>query len=691
MNRLGSERSLYLRQHADNPVHWHPWDDQALQEARDRDCPILLSIGYSACHWCHVMAHESFEDEDTARLMNRYFVNLKVDREERPDLDRIYQLSHQLLTGRGGGWPLTVFLDPDDLTAFFAGTYFPPERRYGMPAFRDVLVTLKEWFGSNRQEVRDQGGKLVAALESVASPGAEGDGEIDGGSAQALLQEAARQVMARHDGANGGYGAAPKFPQAPLLGAVAGLGSVEAGDSLHDNLRFTLGRMARSGLRDHLDGGFFRYCVDEHWTIPHFEKMLYDNAMLLPLYAEGARRWNDDGMARAAEGIAAWLESVMQRPGGGYAASIDADAEGVEGGYHVWTREEVESALGEDCRQCFLLAYGLDLAPNFEARTWHLVRHVTTPELSRSLGQPEAAIEALLEKARRSLRRVRDQRVPPVLDGKGLTSWNALLAGGLLRAGRALDRTDWVDRAVDILAFVERALWTGSSLMAVQHGEQARYPAYLDDYAFLLRALLLSLQARWDKGRLAFAMAVADALLERFEDPDHGAFYFTDASVDVPVCRPLGFQDDATPAGNAVAIIALNRLGHLLGEGRYLGAAERCLRRGMPHLRESPLACASLLTALQDSVTARRHLVVAGSDEAEIEAIERWARGLDRLDCYAIGIADEPLPGLLAGYRAKGPLTAWLCQGTQCLPPATSLGELEQQFELGFGPTAATG
>jgi len=307
MNQLAKESSLYLRQHADNPVHWHPWGDVALEAARLENRPILLSIGYSACHWCHVMAHESFEDEETARLMNKLFVNIKVDREERPDLDRIYQLSHQLLTGRGGGWPLTVFMDPVEHIPFFAGTYFPLEARYGMPSFRDLLSRVSQWFEQNRNEVMGQNNKLRDAINAINQPKIMESTEAGVNREEKILERATQQLLSRYDPVNGGYGGAPKFPQAPLLNAVSAMAGPDAETSaalLAKSLEFTLETMARSGLRDHLDGGFFRYCVDDTWTIPHFEKMLYDNAMLLPLYAEGARRQSSSLMNEAAEGIA---------------------------------------------------------------------------------------------------------------------------------------------------------------------------------------------------------------------------------------------------------------------------------------------------------------------------------------------------------------------------------------------------
>ena len=684
MNKLGNESSLYLRQHAENPVDWHPWQEAVLSEARERRRPILLSIGYSACHWCHVMAHESFEDEETAAVMNRLFVNIKVDREERPDLDRIYQLAHQLMTGRGGGWPLTVFLEPFELVPFFAGTYFPLERRYGMPPFREVLLTLHKWYEENQDEVREQNGKISEALKSIHSPAGDSRLTPDLDFAQRVLQKAARQIHSRHDSVNGGFGGAPKFPQAPLLNAVACLASIETGASLDSSLRFTLERMALSGLRDHLDGGFFRYCVDDTWTIPHFEKMLYDNAMLLPLYAEGAKRWDNPLLKEAACGIAGWLESVMKQATGGYSASIDADAGGEEGGFHVWTRQQVTELLDESSREPFLRSYGMDQAPNFEGHAWHLVQQVTMADLASELNSDIASVTSRLTKARSVLQEARENRIHPTLDDKRLTSWNALLAEGFVRAGRALQRDDWLDCAEAIFRFIKSDLWVNNGLKAVFNAGEARFEAYLDDYAWTLNALTLYLQSRWHRDWLEFAIRLADELLARFEDRENGGFFFSDECVDVPITRSMIYQDDATPAGAAAAITALNRLGHLLGQPLYLKAAERCMSRAMAQLEESPLAFASLLCALQTSVKPPLHVIISGTDSSQQVRFKHWLDDHDQVDCYLIGPPDDSLPGILREYRSTAAVTAWLCQGVQCLPPVNSLGELEQQLASGF-------
>jgi len=664
-------------------VHWQPWDQTALAAARESGRPVLLSIGYSACHWCHVMAHESFEDEATAEIMNRHFVNIKVDREERPDLDRIYQLAHQLLTGRGGGWPLTVFLAPDDLLPFFAGTYFPPERRYGMPAFREVLLAIDEWFHKHPEDRQKQAAQLGAALESLQKAGPAGGPEADKQSATTLVRQAAEQIHSRFDSVNGGFGGAPRFPQAPLLEAIVALADYLPSEALAESLQFTLRRMAGSGLRDHLDGGFFRYCVDETWTIPHFEKMLYDNAMLLPLYAEGAARWNDAQLRFAAEGIADWLEAAMRQPSGGYAASIDADADGEEGGFHVWSRDEVGTHLPGHARQLFQRAYGLDQAPNFENRAWHLQRQVSTATLCEESGLEAAQVEHALTEARHRLREIRQQRVHPTLDDKRLTSWNALLAGGFVRAARALQRLEWLERAEQIFAFIRKELWHEGVLLAVYNRRTARFRAYVDDHAWLLSALLDYLEARWSRSWLEFAIELADALLERFEDPESGGFFFSDAAVDVPIARSMIFQDDATPSGNGIAIMALSRLGRLLGEPRYTTAAERCLSRGMHRLQDSPLAHGTLLRAFMDHARPRPQLIISGSDPDAGAAMKQWVESRHALDCYLVGPEVEDLPAMLRQFRTDHPVAAWLCRDMQCMPPVHSLDDLQRLMDTG--------
>jgi len=678
-NRLGDEASLYLRQHADNPVAWQPWDDEALALARELSRPILLSIGYSACHWCHVMAHESFEDDETAKVMNDLYVNIKVDREERPDLDKIYQLSHQLLTGRGGGWPLTLFLDPETLIPFFAGTYFPLAARYGMPSFKDVLVRARQWFEQNPSEMNSQGERLQEAIESLQrAPEALGAiGETPEDESQALIEKAGKDLLARFDRQHGGYGGAPKFPQAPVLELAADLARSNLADAgaIEESLNFTLDKMATSGLRDHLDGGFFRYCVDDTWTIPHFEKMLYDNAQLLPLYAEAAARTGSDRLKRAAEGITAWLTAQMLQDNGAYSASIDADAAGEEGGFHVWKQDEVQALLSEEGYAAFVPAYGFDGPPNFEGKAWHLVHH------------GESDDDEVLQQARDKLLRAREDRVHPTLDEKQLTSWNALAAGGLLRAARSLNRDDWARAGQRILDFIREQQWDGSRLAAVHYGGEARFAANLDDYAFTLEALLQSLRTQWRRPDLDFAIHIADALLVRFEDTEHGGFYFSDADQATPIARSIVVQDDATPAAYAVAAQALEDLAALLGDGRYSKSATHALARAFPGMERAPMAFATATRAIQGAHLPLPHVVIAGRDPGQAKDLKTWADSRFPVKCYLVQVAggdtspqegDKPLPGLLAGFKTREPATAWVCRGMKCLPPVHSREALRE-------------
>jgi hypothetical protein len=670
-NRLADALSPYLLQHADNPVDWYEWCDEAFDRARERDVPVLLSVGYAACHWCHVMAHESFEDPAVAALMNERFVSIKVDREERPDVDAVYMAATTALTG-SGGWPMTVFLD-HERRPFYAGTYFPPEPRAGMPSFRILLDAISAAWTERRDEIAGSAEQIAGAL--ARTPPVEGvlDGQV--------TDRAVAALAAAFDPRHGGFGAAPKFPHPTTIERLLRHWRNTAGDAEPDvealfMAALTLARMAEGGLFDHVGGGFYRYCVDRYWQIPHFEKMLYDNALLLPLYAEGARRWENPLLREAAEGIADWLLTTMRQADGGYAASIDADADGEEGGFHVWRRAQVEAVLDDAAAALFCRVYGLDGPPNFENRSWHLQR--ARPRRNDPAGALDEPASARLAQAREQLRAAREARVHPTLDAKRLTSWNALLADGFLRAGRALDRPEWIEEADRILDFIRARMWRDGRLSAVYNDGEARFAAYLDDHAWLLQAVLRRLQQDWSATSLGFAIELADALLERFEDPEHGGFYFSDATVDVPMTRSMLFQDDATPAGNAAAARALDRLGRLLGETRYTDAAARCLTRAVPAIREAPAAHTGFVAALREAAVPPPHVVIAGTDPAACERLWRWLRDRDRLDCYLLAPdATEP-PGNLGAYRTREAVAAWLCRGVTCLPPVHSREELEE-------------
>ncbi len=687
-NRLAAESSPYLRQHAGNPVDWWPWCDEALALARRDGKPILLSIGYAACHWCHVMAHESFENEATARVMNALYVNIKVDREERPDIDKVYQLAHQALARRGGGWPLTVFLAPADLLPFFAGTYFPPVPRHGLPSFVQVLEGVRSWFDQRPDEVRGQNAAIAAFLADHGREPAHA-GELD----DAPMERALDRIAASFDPTHGGHLGAPKFPHASeieLLLAHAGsppparTPSSEADTGPHAAMaRLTLARMASRGLADHLGGGFFRYCVDERWEIPHFEKMLYDNAQLLPLYARAARQLDgagherDDaeasGFAPAARACAGWLEREMQSPGGGFWSSLDADSEGEEGRYYVWQRDAVRDLLGKDAFAVAALRYGLDAPPNFEGHAWHLVEAESIAAIAARLDLPAAEVERRLHLVDATLLAARAQRVRPGLDDKVLTAWNALLVGGVARAARWLPDAPLLGDAERALDFLHAHAWIDGRLYAAHAAGVARFPAYLDDHAFLLDALLAMLQVRWRRRDLDWAIALADALLARFEDPDGGGFFFTAHDAEALPQRPKPWMDESLPSGNGVAARALLALGHLLGEPRYLGAAERTLRAAWPTLGEYPHACCTLLLALDDHLHPRPHVVIR-ADAAD--GADRWqaaARAMapDAADIYVVPASESGLPGVLAAAVRERGGSAQVCHGLACSLPLT--------------------
>jgi uncharacterized protein YyaL (SSP411 family) len=676
-NRLAAAASPYLQQHAHNPVDWWPWGEEALALARARNRPILLSIGYSACHWCHVMAHESFEDDETAALMNALFVNVKVDREERPDLDRIYQTAHQLLAQRPGGWPLTVFLTPDDQTPFFAGTYFPREPRHGLPSFRELLRHIDAAWREQQGAIAEQNAALRAAFGDLEPDGA-GSARLD-----AAPMEVARQQLARSfDAVNGGFGRAPKFPHPPQLGRLLRhwAATAAAGEPDHRARTMalhTLSCMAHGGIRDHLGGGFCRYSVDDEWGIPHFEKMLYDNGPLLALYAEAWQAARDPLYAEVCEGIAEWVIRDMQLPDGGYCAALDADSEGEEGRYYVWTREEVESVVGSAAYPAFVRRFGLDRPANFEGR-WHLHVRAGFDEIAAAQGGDPATVRAQVDAARGALLHARARRVPPGRDDKVLTSWNALMIRGMARAGQALGRPDWIASAQRALDFVRGALWRDGRLLASWKDGRADLPAYLDDHAFLIDALLALLQAQWRREDLDFARALAELLLARFQDGAKGGFYFTADDHERLVHRPKPYGDESLPAGNGIAALALTRLGHLLGEPRYLDAAERTLRSAWEQIGRLPYAHATLLDALDEHLDPTEVVVLRGGADLGAWLGRATARYAPRRLTIAIP-ADEPElpPGLAARRAPPSGCLAYVCRGTQCEAPLADLAALD--------------
>jgi uncharacterized protein len=676
-NRLAGETSPYLLQHADNPVDWHPWGSEALERAKAEDKPILLSIGYSACHWCHVMAHESFEDEATAALMNELFVNVKVDREERPDLDRIYQTAHQMLTQRGGGWPLTMFLTAHDQRPFFGGTYFPVEAKYGMPAFRDILARVAEYHRNHADDIRRQGDALVQVFGELLPAPASGDAKLS----RAPLATARAALQRDFDGRFGGFGDAPKFPHPMNMEFLLRQWRATADDEQPDlqalyMATLTLTRMAEGGIYDQLGGGFCRYSVDAYWMIPHFEKMLYDNGQLLAVSAQAAVATGDALFRRVARETADWIRRDLEHSEGGYYSTLDADSEGHEGQFYVWMPDEARQLLDEREYAVLSRRFGLDRAANFEGR-WHLHAFEPLSSIAEAVGLDENEAEAVLDSARAKLLAVRNRRVWPARDEKILTSWNGLAISGLACAARALDRDDYVDSAARAVEFLHRHCWFEGRLLAVHKDGRSRFPAYLDDHAFLAWGLLELLQARWRGPWLAWAIELAEALLQHFEDRASGGFFFTADDHETLILRPKTFGDDATPAGNGVAARLLLRLGYLLAEPRYLDAAERTLRAGWSLLERYPHAHTSLLMALDELTEPPTIVVLRGADDD----LAVWHAELDKLYdprrmVVAIPSDATDLPAALAEKRAGASTIAYICRGTTCSAPLGTLGEL---------------
>jgi uncharacterized protein len=658
-NRLADQTSPYLRQHANNPVDWYPWGEQALERARREGKPILLSIGYSACHWCHVMAHESFEDPQVAAVMNRLFVNIKVDREERPDLDQIYQSAHQLLARRAGGWPLTMFLAPDG-TPFFGGTYFPKEPRHGLPGFAQLCERIAGLWRERQPDIAAQNAEVLKALEQTVPRAASDPAALCADPVHAMLDD----LRGSFDPRFGGFGAAPKFPHPSDLELCLRHGENRIVET-------TLTRMCEGGIYDQLGGGFCRYSVDAQWTIPHFEKMLYDNGPLLQLLADAWLVSASPLFERCAQETAAWMMREMQSPEGGYYSSLDADSEHEEGRFYVWQRDQVRTLLTGAEYGVVAVHYGLDQPPNFESRAWHL--RVAQPLLPGT--------EDLLASARAKLLAEREKRVRPARDEKILVSWNALAIRGMLHAARVFGERQWRESAERALAFIRSHMWRDGRLLATYKDGRAHLNAYLDDYAFLLAALVERLQASFSLDHLRFAQALADVLLEQFEDPDAGGFYFTGRQHERLIHRPKPGHDQAMPSGNALAAWALGRLSALTGEARYAAAAQRTLALFYPLLRDYPAGFATMAIALEETVLQPSSMLILRGRKA---VLEHWQAELAReylpdTTVIAIGSDATALPSPLDKPAPQGTVTGWLCRGATCLPPIDDLAQLKQR------------
>ena len=678
-NRLARETSPYLRQHADNPVDWSPWGDEAFTRARDEDRPIFLSVGYSACHWCHVMAHESFEDPETAAQLNASFVCIKVDREERPDVDAVYMEAVQSMTG-SGGWPMSVFLAPDR-RPFFGGTYFPPEGRHGNPSFRTVLAAITDVWEHRRGEVEEQADELAAAIASRSVLVADPDrpsalgalrGDSDGPD---LLAGAVAELTKRFDPTWGGFGPAPKFPQPTSVDIALAHARRHPGDD--EALRMattTLDAMAAGGIHDHLGGGFARYSTDPQWLVPHFEKMLYDQAGLLRAFLHG---WQQTGRAdyrRVVEGIVAYVARDLAGPGGGLASAEDADSEGVEGRFYVWTPDQVAAVVRaagaadpEAVADAVGTWFGVTPAGNFEGTTI----------LRRPLGAPLVGPDDV-EPGRRLLFESRATRVRPGLDDKVLTEWNAMYVAALAEAAAATGEAAWADQAVGVAEFLLAHLRRpddGRWLRSWQHGGGARHLAYAADHAWLVDAFTrlaeLTGEARWTER----AVATADALLTLFHDDEGGGFFTTGHDAEALIVRTKDVLDGATPSANAVAALSLARLGALTGEARFTDAAREVVGLVGDLLTRHPTAFGHTLLAAELLRRGPTEVVVAGDRPDLVGVVQRaWLP-------EAVLAWGEPTDSPL--WEGRDGDRAYVCRAYTCRTPATDPSTLADQLGVG--------
>ena len=675
-NHLQNETSPYLLQHVDNPVDWYPWGPEAMLLAEEQDKPILLSIGYAACHWCHVMAHESFEDEATAAQMNADFVNVKVDREERPDIDSIYMQAVNAMIGRGG-WPMTVFLTPDG-KPFYAGTYFPNEPRHGMPSFRQFLTGVTEAWNKDRENVLESAGQVAQQLQALSDVGLD---------AQALdaevFRSAVRGLSQRFDPSWGGFGDAPKFPQAMTIEFLLREFVRDRSSKALEMAEVTLRKMAQGGMYDQIGGGFARYSVDHRWLVPHFEKMLYDNAQLARVYLHAWQVTGDELYLRVSVETLDYVLLEMRNEAGGFYSSQDADSEGVEGKFYVWSADQIREALGEDA-EMFMRIYGVSDEGNWEGQNI-LNLHLDPEALATQLGMDAGRLAARMAAARNKLYEIRSRRIWPGLDDKVLTSWNGLMLAAFAEAGRAFERPDYLEAAKANAEFLHRTMRreSGRLFRTWKAGADPKYNAYLEDYAFLADGLLALYEATFETRWLDWARELGDLMLDHFGDTHNGGFFDTSDDHEQLIHRPKDLQDNAVPSASSMAATVLLRLSLLTGNGDYWQVAERSVATMGKFMGQYPSGFAQWLNACSFIVAEPREIALVGSQEQLRPLLAVVRAGYRPFQVIAAGVADDETPVPLLENRAQidGKGTAYVCRQFLCQAPVTSPDELARQLE----------
>ena len=675
-NRLATETSPYLLQHAHNPVDWYPWGEEAFAKAQAEDKPVLLSVGYSACHWCHVMAHESFENEHIAALMNTLFVNIKVDREERPDGDEIYMNAVQMLTGRGG-WPMTVFLTPDG-KPFYGGTYFPPADRHNIPAFPRVLAGIAQAYREKPADITRSTAEILSRLEQIARR------EPTTRPLEVSVLEKAVEGLAQHyDETHGGIGQAPKFPNTSVFALFLRYAHATGKQRYLDMTTHTLRKMAYGGMYDHLGGGFHRYSVDERWLVPHFEKMLYDNALLARLYLEGYQASGDPFFRQVVEDMLAYVGREMLSPEGGFYSTQDADSEGQEGKLFVWGRDEVMRILGDEVGEIFCRYYDVTDIGNFEHKNI-LHPSLELEQLARLFRCEADDVRQLIDQARERLFAVREQRVKPGRDEKILTSWNGLMISAFAEAYKVLGHPDYLEVARRGIRFIQTALCREGRLLRSYKDGQAKFNAYLDDYACFSAALLDVYEATFEPAYLDEARALADGLLDRFWDAQEGGFFFTSSDHETLISRSKSAFDGSVPSGNSVAAAVLLRLYYATGRQDYLTKAETIFRLFYDALEQNPFGFSNMLCGLDFYLRRPKEIVLLGDSAAPettalLHDIHRSFIPNKTLLCFDPARPPQHgVPSFLEGKtRIDDELTAYVCHDFACSLPVTSWEELQ--------------
>ena len=657
MNRLKDEKSDYLLQHADNPVDWYPWSKEAFDRAEKENKPIILSIGYSACHWCHVMAHESFEDQATADIMNKLFISIKLDKEERPDLDKVYQMSQTIITGKTGGWPLTIFMTPGKFP-FFAGTYFPDSERHGLPAFTEILTRVSDFYKDQKKDIELQNIQIKNIFNNLNNV-KESKNIIN----DELISEVKNDLVNSIDKVHGGFGSAPKFPHITNLDFL--IKTLEDGDDKTlDMINLTLTRMCNSGIYDHLKGGFFRYSVDELWMIPHFEKMLYDNGPMISLLSNAYKKIGNPIYLKKLCQTCDWAIDEMQCESGAYFSTIDADSENKEGKFYVWTDEELHTILSTKELEIFKKIFMVYDRPNFE-EGYHL--HITkTNEVyyNQNIKMADKICSKLLKE--------REKRVRPGTDKKILVAWNALLIEGMINAYRVSENIKYIDSAKNSFNFIREKMWSNEQLYACYHDKEY-FEAYLDDYAFLSKACIELLKIEWSNTNFDFLEKLTDTLINDFQDEDNGGFYFTSKNHEDLIYRPKSYMDESLPSGNSIALDVLMEMYELTGQKKYIEAVEKSIRSAHDSLSRSSFSHCSLLLAAPKTNTYKR-LIIIRCEQTSLKGYQNLINKLDTLNdnIYFISNDVEIKISSLSDKMSNGKFIAYVCQDNICLEPITT-------------------